>query len=182
MRSQVTCHLLSDAVFVQFARGTSKEESHAHVALSWLRTVVYRPRTFSSSSASAYLVFSSLLPPSLSSNYPIIQSSLGRITESSRDRPAVRHWDLTSSGRTLLYFRQKGGCGVYEALPTENPESCHCRSICNLARAVVRTCVSLSLQGFSEQYRHLSPPGRILAHQANVAFYYRGSQVHQRPR
>lgn len=37
MRSQVTCRLLSDAVFVQFARGTSEKESHAHVALSWLK-------------------------------------------------------------------------------------------------------------------------------------------------
>lgn len=79
------------------------------------------------------------------------------ITESSRDRPGS---PLGSDlHRALLYFRQKGGCRVIEALSTEKSESCHYRSSCNFARAVVRICVFLSLQGFSEQYRHLSPPG-----------------------
>lgn len=121
----------------------------------------------SSSSASAYLLCSSLLFPSLSSSYSIVQSSLGRITESSRDRPAVRHWDLTSSDRTLLYFRQKGGCRVFEALPTREPRILPLSQyLQSRSRGCSHPCFLRHCRGFRSNIDIFLLLGRILAHQA----------------
>lgn len=137
--------------------------------------MVYRPPLFLL--LLLLILLSRLIFPSLSFSYSIIQSSHGTVSPSPRGIVPVDRWDLTSSGPSILQTKRVAAA-LLKLCRQRDPNLATIAVFAISLARLFASVFSCHCRGFRSNIDIFLVLLRILR---NVAIYYRGSQLHQRP-